>query len=108
MKLLVRSMKNTYKLIWSDEALQNLKRIIDYLEQHWTEKEIKKFSRLLDRQLELIQKNPLLFAKSDKLKNIRKSVLSSQTTIYYRIIKHEIHIVTLFDNRQNPDKLRDA
>jgi plasmid stabilization system protein ParE len=33
-------MKNTYKLIWSDEALQNLKDIIDYPENRWTEREI--------------------------------------------------------------------
>ena len=41
-------MKNTYKLIWSDEALNNLKEILDYLEQRWTNREIKRFSQLLD------------------------------------------------------------
>ena len=100
-------MKNTYKLIWSDEALQNLKRILDYLEQRWTKKEISNFIRLLDRQLELIRENPRLFAKSDRTKGLRRAVLSRQTTIYYRIIKHEIHIITLFDNRQDPERLRD-
>jgi len=99
-------MKNTYKLIWSDEALINLKSIINYLEQRWTKREIKKFSQLLNRQLELIENNPHLFAESDKSKDLRKAVLSRQTTIYYRIINFEIHIITLFDNRQNPDKLR--
>ena len=67
-------MKNTYKLIWSDEAL--------------------------------INDNPFLFAESDKSNGLRKSVLSRQTTIYYRIVDYEIHIITLFDNRQNPNKLR--
>ncbi len=37
-------MKNTYKLIWSDEALKNLKSIIFYLEEHWTEREMRKFA----------------------------------------------------------------
>ena len=105
MKLPARFMKSTYKLIWSDEALNNLKEIIDYLEHRWTKKEINKFARLLDRQLELIGTNPFLFAESDKSIGIRKSVLSKQTTIYYRITSQEIHIITLFDNRQNPDKL---
>ena len=98
-------MKNTYKLIWSDEALTNLKSIIDYLESRWTQREIKKFVKLLDQQLKLIQDNPLLFAESDKSNKLRKSVLSRQTTIYYRIVYFEVHIVTLFDNRQNPEKL---
>jgi len=98
-------MTNSYKLIWSEEALTNLKGIIDYLESRWTIKEIKKFAQLLDKQLKLIEDNPYLFAKSDKSEEMRKSVLSRQTTIYYRIINYEIHIITLFDNRQNPKKL---
>lgn len=100
-----RFMKNTYKLIWSNEALNNLKGIIDYLENRWTDREIKKFAQLLDKQLSLIKDNPLLFAESDKSNGLRKSVLSRQTTIYYRIMDFEIWIVTLFDNRQSPDKL---
>jgi len=101
----VKFMTNSYKLIWSEEALTNLKGIIDYLESRWTIKEIKKFAQLLDKQLKLIEDNPYLFAKSDKSEGMRKSVLSRQTTIYYRIINYEIHIITLFDNRQNPKKL---
>lgn len=106
MKLLGRFMKNTYKLIWSDEALENLKKIIKYLESRWTEKEIKKFATLLDKRLEIIEKNPFLFAESEKLNGLRKSVLSKQTSIFYRIIKHDVRIITLFDNRQSPKKLR--
>lgn len=98
-------MKDTYKLIWSDEALINLKGIIEYLENRWTKREIKKFAQLLDKQLKLIEVNPYLFTESGKSNGLRKSVLSRQTTIYYRVINYEIRIITLFDNRQNPDKL---
>ncbi len=101
-------MKSTYKVIWSDEALKNLKGIIIYLENFWTEREIQKFSQLLDKQLKRIEKNPFLFADGAKSNGLRKSVLSKQTTIYYRINQYEIHIVTLFDNRQNPDRLAPA
>ncbi|MBK7480631.1 MAG: type II toxin-antitoxin system RelE/ParE family toxin [Bacteroidales bacterium] len=100
-------MKSTYKLIWSDEALNNLKYIIDYLENRWTKREIIKFALLLDKQLKLIEDNPFLFAESDKSNGLRKSVLSKQTTIYYRIIGYEIRIITLFDNRQTPKTLID-
>ncbi|OYT12089.1 MAG: hypothetical protein B6I19_10340 [Bacteroidetes bacterium 4572_114] len=99
-------MKNIYKIVWSDEALRNLRDIIDYLENRWTKKEIQKFARLLDHQINLIENNPFLFAKSVHFKGLRKSVLSKQTTIYYRISDFEVHLVTLFDNRQNPHRLR--
>ena len=98
-------MKNTYKLSWSDEALNNLKGIINYLEFNWTNREIKKFAQLLEKQLKRIKENPLLFAESEKSNGLRRSVLSKQTTIYYRVNNNEIRIISLFDNRQNPHKL---
>ena len=100
-----RFMKNTYKIIWSDEALNNLNEIINYLEYRWSKREIKKFAQLLDKQLKLIEDNPHLFAVSAKSNGLRKSVLSTQTTIYYIITDCKIRIVTLFDNRKNPNKL---
>jgi plasmid stabilization system protein ParE len=98
-------MKNTYKLVWSDEAIQNLKGIIDYLENQWTKKEIHKFARLLDKRLNIIQDNPFLFGESKRSNGIRKAVLSKQTTIYYQVVDFEIRIITLFDNRQDPNKI---
>lgn len=98
-------MKNIYKVVWSDEALKNLEKIIQYLENNWTEKEIGKFAVLLEKQIHLIQNNPQLYPKSDYIPELRKSVLSKQVSIFYKIAKNEIRIVTLFDNRQNPNKL---
>lgn len=31
------------KVVWTNEANEGLDEIIEYLEQHWTEKEISKF-----------------------------------------------------------------
>ena len=101
-----KSMKSTYKIIWTDEAFRNLENIITYLEKFWTEKEIRKFARLLDKQLILIKKNPALYPFSKKSDDIRKSVLTKQITLYYRIIEREIYLISLFDSRQNPDKLK--
>ena len=106
MKRPKKFMKNTYKLIWSDEALNNLKNIIDYLEYKWTKKEIKKFAKLFDKQVDLIVDNPLLFPKTDKSKDIRKSVLTKHTSIYYKINKYDIELLSIFDNRQDPEKLK--
>lgn len=98
-------MRNTYKIIWTDEALNNLKAIINYLELNWSLKEIKKFARLLDKQLVRIKNNPFFFAEANLTSPTRRSVLTKQITIYDRII-YEIQIITLFENRQNPNKLK--
>ncbi len=99
-------MESTYKIIWTDEALDNLANIIEYLEHRWTKREIHNFSRLLDRQVNLIRLNPELFPVSATSLGLRKSVLTKQTTIYYRIDGKQIRIVTLFDNRQDPKKIK--
>jgi len=99
-------MKNTYKIIWSDEALNGLRNIIEYLEFKWTEKEIRKFAKLLDKRLGLIQKNPLLFPQTTKSIDIRRSVLTKYVTIYYKIREHDITLISIFDSRQDPAKLK--
>ena len=98
-------MENIYKIVWSDEALSNLKNILTYLENNWSTKEINKFATLLDRQLNRIQNNPFLFAESESRSTIRKSVLTKQVSIYYRIKNKTVELISLFDNRQNPKKL---
>ena len=94
-------MRNINKPIWSDEALVNLKGTIDFLENRWTEKQIKLFVQLLDKQLNLIEENPNYFSVTSKSDGLRRAALSSQTTIYYRITHNEARIISFFDNRHN-------
>ena len=98
-------MKSTYKIIWTDESLDGLKSIIEYLEERWTKREIKKFAKLVEKQISLIQNNPKLFPLSSRSNQVRRSVLSKQTTIYYKIVDNNVYIVSLFDNRRNPNSL---
>lgn len=99
-------MRSTHKIIWSDESLKNLDTIIEYLELNWTEKEVKKFLNILDKRIKLISLNPLIFPSKLKNKNIRRSVLSKQTSIFYRISETRIEVLSIFDSRQNPGKLK--
>lgn len=99
-------MQSGYKLFWSDRALEDLQNIINYLGEKWTQKEIRNFARRLDKRLELISLNPRLFPKTAKRKNIRRSVLTKHTVIYYESTENAVTIVALFDPRQHPKKLR--
>lgn len=99
-------MRSGYKLMWSDRALADLKNIIHYLTENWTEKEIKAFARRLDKRLDLISVNPNLFPRTTRRKNVRKCVLTKHTVIYYKTDNKVVTLVALFDPRQNPSKLR--
>ncbi|WP_179320733.1 type II toxin-antitoxin system RelE/ParE family toxin [Winogradskyella helgolandensis] len=97
-------MKSGYKILWTDHAISELKESIEYLENKWTERELRTFSAKLDHTIELISKSPEIFPVSlDKI-NIRKAVVEKHNNLYYRINKNSIEIVSLFSNRKNPNK----
>jgi plasmid stabilization system protein ParE len=99
-------MKSGYKLLWSERSLNDLKTIIDYLLENWTEKEVRNFARVLNKRLEMIVVNPRLFPVTRKRKNIRKSFLTKHAVIYYQTVGSVVSIVSVFDPRQNPKKLK--
>jgi plasmid stabilization system protein ParE len=99
-------MKSGYKIDWTVEALNNLDDIIDYLTNRWTDLEIGNFYKLLDKRLELLSKSPHAFPDSEVKANVKRSVLSKQTTIYFEIKTNSIVILSLFDNRKNPESLK--
>jgi len=98
-------MKSGYKIDWSDEASENLNSIIEYLSVTWTNREITRFFNKLDDRINIISRNPLAFPQFNFGVNIRRCVITEQTTIYYEIKKDSIVIISLFDNRKNPDSL---
>ena len=95
-----------YKIVWTNKAIADLDNIIEYLTNHWTEKEISGFFKKLDKRINIIGQRPLLYPVTKMRKNVRRSVLTTQISIYYRISKRSVEILTLFDNRQNPSNLK--
>lgn len=83
-----------------------LEKLLEYLDINWSEKVKKEFVKKLDHSLSILQQNPDSFQKSDIISGLHKCVITKQTTIYYRYDNKNIYIVTLFDNRQNPKKLK--
>ena len=89
----------------SKSTTKKLNELLEYLENEWSEKVKIDFIDKLERKLNLIKSNPESFQKSDLVKGLHQCVITSQTRIHYRYDNNFIYIVTLFDNRQNPDKL---
>ncbi len=97
-------MKNGYRIRWTDNALKELAETIAFLETNWTEKELRKLSNALDKTLNLISQNPYLFQSSDFKKDIRRAVILSLNSLYYRIKDQDVEILSFFSNRQKPTK----
>jgi len=97
-------MKRT--IIFSKNAKKSLFELFDYMEIKWSKKVKDKFISNLDKVIYLIQIEPEIFPKSELNKNYRKCVLSKQTTIYYKFNTKRVEIITLFDTRQHPNKIK--
>lgn len=96
-------MKSGYKILWTDHALDELAKTFEYLEENFSDKELRKLSNSIESTLQLISQNPTLFPAS-QFKNIRKTVILKYNTIYYRENGDVIEILSFFSNRQNPKK----
>ena len=99
-------MADPLNVIWTAESIRNLESILNYLRTKWTEREVTNFIAKLDKAISLISTRPNLFRLTKYRQQIRKCVLTKQTSIYYAVGRSEIKIISLFDNRQNPDKLK--
>lgn len=97
-------MKSGYKIEWTDNALSELKQTYQYLEENWTEKELRNLSHAIEKTLKLISYNPNLYPLSDK-KDVRRAIVKKLNTLYYRVREDErIEILSFFSNRKSPDK----
>jgi plasmid stabilization system protein ParE len=97
----------TYKLFWTDEAIDNLEEILDYLIQNWSQKEVDNFKFKLKKHLGLISRFPLMFPVSNYNPRLRKAVLSKQTTVYFEIKDGMIYIAYIFVNKKDINRIKD-
>ena len=93
------------EIIISTRAQKNITNTFTYIEIKWSEKIRKEFALKLYNAIKIIKINPESFPKSEINKNIRKCVISKQTTLYYRFNNHEIRLLSLFDTRQKPTRI---
>jgi plasmid stabilization system protein ParE len=97
-------MESGYKVRWTSFALNELAETINYLEENWTQRELKTFASRLDHTIELISKNPLLFQVSDEFTETRRAVVTEHNSLYYRIKTDTVEVLSCFSNRKNPSK----
>ena len=97
------------KVFLSELAQTKLLKLSEYLLEHWNLKTRDKFISKLTEKIEQISIQPGSCPTSSEFRNLYTCVVTKQTTFYYRINfdKKEIEIITIFDNRQNPEKLKE-
>jgi len=96
-------LESGYKILWTDHALAELNDTFAYLENNFSTNELRSLSLALDQTLSLIARDPDIFAYSDS-SGIRKVTVAQFNTLYYRIEKKEVQVISFFSNRQDPGR----
>lgn len=94
------------KVVLSKRASLRLEDLLNYLEVEWSVKVKMNFIEKFDNSIELIKQFPESSRKSNVVNNLRMHVVTEQTSIFYRFNSKSINIVTIFDNRMNPKRVK--
>jgi plasmid stabilization system protein ParE len=94
-----------FDIVFSDRASFELTSTLEYIEHEWSLRISNEFTKTFNEKIN-IRTNPYLYTSFKNKKQVRKCVVNKQISIFYRIKKEEVQIITLFDNRKNPKKLK--
>lgn len=87
-------------------AQERLDTIVEYLSITWGESVKSKFLSEFMRCLRLISINQILFPLFEEYEDVRRCLVTSYNTIYYRVKNSQIQILTIWDNRMDPLTLK--
>ena len=94
------------KIVLSKRASKKIANLLDYLEDEWSIKVRDNFLKKLDKSIKQIQEFPESCIETDYIKGLRMLVVTKQTSLFYRFDNKTIKIVTIFDNRMNPNNIK--
>ena len=94
------------QVIWSPQSEDDFSNILEYLKEHWDKKVVLKFIDIVDEIINQISTKPKQYARIQNRKKRRKCVITKHNSLYYRDRKESLDILRIYDNRQDPRKLK--
>lgn len=92
------------ELVWTKRAIEGFDKIVRYLEQRWTDKEVRNFIHESDEFFTLLSQFPELLQKTSRHKNVYRGPMNKFTVIPYRVKprKKQIELINIRAARQKP------
>ncbi|NPD46018.1 MULTISPECIES: type II toxin-antitoxin system RelE/ParE family toxin [unclassified Lentimicrobium] len=88
-------------IIWSPVAEDSYLKTIEYILAKWSLREAEKFESKVNHLLNKLMVHQKLCPESISFNGLRKCVISSQTSLIYRVHKNSIELIAFIDNRSN-------
>ena len=73
------------QVIWSNKAKITYFKILDYLKENWTKKEIVRYAKRTEIVIQAIRKNPNIFPASLNHNDIRRAIVDKNNSFFYKV-----------------------
>lgn len=93
------------EVILTPIAANDFDNVVNYLMYKWGVSVTNDFIERFEKVIVLLSQNPAMFPFFDKSKNMQKCIVTKHNILYFKEMNDAIKILTIFDTRQNPEKL---
>ena len=94
------------QIVIMPKAEIELEKITDYIVAEFGSNVKQRFITRFREVRNIISETPEIYPITNSKRRIRKCVLSKKCNVYFRVYRNRIEILSVFDTRQNPDKLK--
>ena len=94
------------EIVWTTRAINGFEEIIEYIETHFTEREVRNFVRQTSEFLELLKEYPEMLERTGRQANVFRGPLNKHTILTYRLKpqKGQIELINIRAARRKPLK----
>lgn len=90
------------QILYTDLASETLKNIYQLIEHKFGERAADTFLSKAEKSVTLIAEHPFMFKATSIDVNVRKCIITRQTSLFYRVTETSVHLLYFWDNRQEP------
>jgi len=95
------------KIIFSDDAIESLRKITDFLNEHWTQKELTILNRDLDKLIQSFKDNMISYPTIEADRQLRFALLGKkQVKVYFDPKDHSVEILLFLPSKGNPENIQ--
>ena len=97
------------KIIWSDFALKQLKKIHNFYKNEASEEIARRLTKSIVQTTIQLETNPQIGTKEPLLEDCEfeyRFLVNKNYKIIYRLDDNVVRVISVFDTRQNPNKIR--
>lgn len=92
------------EIVWTSRAEKGFEKILSYLEEKWTEREVQNFVQESFSFFEVLAEHPEILEKSSKKKNVYRGPMDNHNILTYRINprKKQIELLNIRSAKRKP------